>query len=117
VLLLIASLNCAWRGWQLQQPLMVAISLVGFATVATNLWFCTNPIRDPWTGSRNTSSPWSAPGSRSTPAFFAFGAVRLLPEMALTPALWSVPLITGLTLIIYHQRAVTLRFVPARRTA
>jgi hypothetical protein len=43
-------------------------------------------------------------------AFFAFGAVRLLPEMALTPALWSVPLITGLTLIIYHQRAVTLRF-------
>jgi hypothetical protein len=33
-----------------------------------------------------------------------------MPELALTPALWSVPLLTGLVLIIYHQRAVTLRF-------
>ena len=40
-------------------------------------------------------------------AFFAFGAVRLLPELALQPGLWAVPLVVGLALIIYHQRAVT----------
>jgi hypothetical protein len=40
-------------------------------------------------------------------AFFAFGAVRLIPELALQPGLWAVPLVVGLTLIIYHQRAVT----------
>ena len=40
-------------------------------------------------------------------AFFAFGAVRFIPELALQPGLWAVPLIVGLTLIIYHQRVVT----------
>ena len=45
-------------------------------------------------------------------AFFAFGAVRLLPELALTPGLWAIPLVTGLALIIYHQRAV---MAPASR--
>ena len=40
-------------------------------------------------------------------AFFAFGAVRFIPELALQPGLWAVPLIVGLALIIYHQRVVT----------
>jgi len=40
-------------------------------------------------------------------AFVAFGAVRFIPELALQPGLWAVPLIVGLTLIIYHQRVVT----------
>jgi len=39
-------------------------------------------------------------------AFFAFGAVRFVPEIALTPGLWAIPLVTGLVLIVYHQRAV-----------
>jgi hypothetical protein len=39
-------------------------------------------------------------------AFFAFGAVRMLPEAALTPALWSVPLITGIALILWHWRKI-----------
>ncbi|MEL6957275.1 MAG: hypothetical protein AAFO88_11600, partial [Pseudomonadota bacterium] len=42
-------------------------------------------------------------------AFFAFGAVRLLPEAALTPALWATPLTIGLGLILYHRRAIYRR--------
>ena len=42
-------------------------------------------------------------------AFFAFGAVRMFPELALTPALWSVPLITGISLILWHWRSVDRR--------
>jgi len=38
--------------------------------------------------------------------------VRFLPEIALTPGLWAIPLVTGLILIIYHQRAV---MAPVRR--
>ena len=33
-----------------------------------------------------------------------------MPEIALTPALWSAPLIIGIGLILYHQRAATRRF-------
>jgi hypothetical protein len=40
-------------------------------------------------------------------AFFAFGAVRLMPELALTPTLWAIPLVIGLSLIVYHQGVVT----------
>jgi hypothetical protein len=40
-------------------------------------------------------------------AFFAFGAVRTIPTLALHPGLWSIPLIVGLALIIHHQRKVS----------
>lgn len=102
--------NCAWRGWQLQQVLMIAISFVGFATVATNLWFIYKPNPRPVDRIKEHIKSLVGAGISVYTAFFAFGAVRLLPEIALTPALWSVPLITGLVLIIYHQRVVTLRF-------
>jgi hypothetical protein len=39
-------------------------------------------------------------------AFFAFGAVRTFPELALHPGLWAVPLAVGLTLIIVHHRRI-----------
>ncbi|WP_439100828.1 hypothetical protein [Congregibacter sp.] len=110
LLLTVASINCAWQGWQLNQLLMVAISMVGFATVATNLWFLYKPNPRPLDRIKEHIKSLVGAGISVYTAFFAFGAVRMLPEIALTPALWSVPLITGLTLIIYHQRAVTLKF-------
>jgi hypothetical protein len=117
VLLTVASLNCAWRGWLLEQPLMVAISGVGFATVATNLWFLYKPNPRPVDRLKEHIKSLVGAGISVYTAFFAFGAVRLMPELALTPALWSVPLITGLALIIYHQRAVTQRMLGRRPAA
>lgn len=117
VLLTIASANCAWRGMQLGQVLMIAISMVGFATVATNLWFLYKPNPRPVDRIKEHIKSLVGAGISVYTAFFAFGAVRFIPEIALTPALWSVPLITGLSLILYHQRAVTLRFVARGGTA
>jgi hypothetical protein len=110
VLLTAAAGACAWQGWRLGQPLMLAISMVGFATVATNLWYIYKPRPRPVDRIKEHIKSLVGAGISVYTAFFAFGAVRLVPELALTPALWSVPLITGLTLIIYHQRAVTMRF-------
>jgi hypothetical protein len=110
VLLTIAAINCAWQGWQLGQLLMVGISMVGFATVATNLWFLYKPNPRPLDRIKEHIKSLVGAGISVYTAFFAFGAVRYIPELALTPALWSVPLITGVTLIIYHQRVVTLQF-------
>lgn len=117
VLLTLASVNCAWRGWQLQQPLMVAISGVGFATVATNLWFLYKPNPRPVDRLKEHIKSLVGAGISVYTAFFAFGAVRLMPQLALTPALWSVPLITGLALIIYHQRAIVQRMGARGRIA
>lgn len=111
VLLTAASINCFWQGWLIQQPLMMAISLVGFATVATNLWFLYKPRPRPLDRLKEHIKSLVGAGISVYTAFFAFGAVRFIPELALTPALWSVPLITGLALIIYHQRAITRRML------
>lgn len=110
VVLTVAAANCLWRGWLLGQPMMMGISLVGFATVGTNLWFLylPRPIR-PVDRIREHIKSLVGAGISVYTAFFAFGAVRLVPELALTPALWAVPLVVGLTLIIYHRRAVSRR--------
>lgn len=110
LLLVVASVNCAWRGLQVGQVLMVGISMIGFATVATNLWFIYKPQPKPVDRIKEHIKSLVGAGISVYTAFFAFGAVRYVPEIALTPALWSVPLIVGITLILYHQRAVVLRF-------
>jgi hypothetical protein len=108
--LLVAAAACTVQGWRIGQPLMIGISLVGYATVATNLWFLYKPDPRPVDRIREHIKALVGAGISVYTAFFAFGAVRLVPELALAPALWSVPLITGLALIIYHRRAVSRRF-------
>ena len=41
---------------------------------------------------------------------FRLWCSALPPEIALTPGLWAIPLVTGLILIIYHQRAVMAQY-------
>ena len=107
--LFIASLNTAVRGVLIGQPLMIGISTIGFATVATDLWYLYKPTPRPLDWLLEHIKALVGTGISVYTAFLAFGAVRLLPEAALTPALWSVPLIIGLALILYHQRQVTKR--------
>lgn len=116
VILLAASANCAVQGVLIGQAMMVGISMVGFATVATNLWFILKRKPGPVEWLTEHIKGIVGTGISVYTAFFAFGAVRFVPELALTPALWSVPLVTGLGLIIWHQRAVRQRLKP-RKTA
>ena len=113
VVLTVVAANCLWQGWLIRQPMMMGISLVGFATVATNLWFIYKPDPAPVDRIREHIKALVGAGISVYTAFFAFGAVRLVPELALTPALWAVPLVVGLLLIIYHRRAVSRRMAPA----
>jgi len=110
--LILTAANCATVGLQLHQPMMMAMSLVGFATVGTNLWFIYKPSPNAHDYIKEHIKSLVGAGISVYTAFFAFGAVRLMPEIALTPALWAIPLITGLGLIIYHQGVVTRRFRP-----
>ena len=93
---------CAWQGIVLGQLLMVGISIVGFATAGTNLWFIYKPHRGPQDWQKEHLKGLVGAGISVYTAFFAFGAVRLMPEIALNPGLWAVPLVTGLAIILYH---------------
>lgn len=111
-LVMVLAVNTALQGWQLAQPLLLGISVVGIATGVTNLRFIYRaPSRVGW--QLEHIKGLVGAGISVYTAFFAFGAVRLMPELALSPLLWSAPLIVGLSLILWHWRQVLLR-VPNR---
>jgi hypothetical protein len=113
VLLTIAAANCAWQGWKVSMPLMMGISFVGFATVITNLRFILRKQPGPQEWLLEHIKALVGAGISVYTAFFAFGAVRLVPQLALTPVLWGIPLAVGLTLIVYHQRRLLRGFARA----
>jgi hypothetical protein len=106
--LLVAALGCAIEGWLIGQYLMIGMSVVGFATVATNLAFMLNPRPGPKDWLKEHLKGLVGAGISVYTAFFAFGAVRLMPEIALNPFLWAVPLVVGLSIIIWHQAKIRL---------
>lgn len=116
--LVLAACAVAHEGWLLRQPLMYGVTALGFATVGTNLWFIFNrsPGANDWLKEHIKASVGA--GISVYTAFFAFGAVRTFPALALHPILWAIPLTVGLALILYHQRSVSrgaLRRAPSAR--
>jgi hypothetical protein len=106
-LLLLASVNCAIQAWRIGQPIMLGMPAIGLATVASNLQFMLKrePGQLDWL--KEHIKALVGTGISVYTAFFAFGAVRTIPTLALHPGLWSIPLIVGLALIIHHQRKVS----------
>ncbi|WP_284178978.1 hypothetical protein [Rhabdaerophilum sp. SD176] len=115
-LLLVSAFACALDGWRIGQPLMIGIAIVGFATVATNLWFILNPNPGQMDWLKEHIKGLVGAGISVYTAFFAFGSVRIMPWLALHPAMWSIPLAIGVGLIIWHRRKVDLG-MRARRAA
>lgn len=117
LLTFIAAANCFWQGWQLAQPLMMGIAVVGLAASVLNTRFIfqTAPPAQEWLV-QHTRGLVGAGISVYT-AFLAFGAVNLLPAYALNPALWATPTIIGVTYLLYHQARIMRmrqRLAPAR---
>ena len=106
---LAAALNCAWHGALLDQPLMIGISVVGTASAVLNLRFIytDEPPLNEWLV-QHTRGLVGAGISVYT-AFFAFGAVNLLPAIALHPGLWATPCALGVSLLLYHQGRIVLQ--------
>jgi hypothetical protein len=107
--LMIAALNCAWQGWRIEQPLMIGMSVVGVATVMTNMWFLykTEPRVLDW--QKEHLKALVGAGISVYTAFMAFGSVRLLPQLALNPIMWSLPVVAGVSTILWHWRSLDLR--------
>jgi hypothetical protein len=76
------------------------------ATAATNLWFLL--AREPGPGAwiKEHIKALVGAGISVYTAFMAFGSVRIFPEVALNPFMWAVPLVVGVSLIIWHRRVV-----------
>jgi hypothetical protein len=104
---IIAATNCAWQGYLISQPLMLGMSFIGWATAFTNLYFLYKPKLAPNDWLKEHIKSLVGAGISVYTAFFAFGAVRTFPALALHPILWAIPLTVGVILILYHQRKVS----------
>ena len=111
-ILLVLTINCLVHGWAIQQPLVIGISFVGLATVATNMWFLYKPNAQKMDWLQEHIKGLVGAGISVYTAYFAFGALRFIPEAALTPFLWAIPLVTGLSIIFYQQFQVRRKFMP-----
>lgn len=105
----VTAANCAWHGVLIDQPLMIGISVVGLLSAVLNLRFIyqTNPPFNEWL-IQHTRGLVGAGISVYT-AFFAFGAVNLMPALAFNPVLWATPTTLGVGLLLYHQYKVMLQ--------
>jgi hypothetical protein len=101
-ILLAAAAQCAWVGSQIGQPLMQGMAGVGLATVVTNLFFLRRRHLERRHWLKEHIKALVGAGISAYTAFMAFGAVRLMPDLALSPLLWSIPLVVGVTIIAYH---------------
>jgi hypothetical protein len=110
ILVTITAAHCLVRGVMIGQILMVGISFVGFATVATNMWFLMKEKPGFFDWQLEHIKALVGAGISVYTAFLAFGAVRFMPEIALNPVLWAIPLVTGIALIVYNQRKVRKRY-------
>jgi hypothetical protein len=104
--LFVAAVNCLVQGWLIGEVLMIGISMIGFATVATNVNAMYRNPQPPMGWLVEHFKGLVGAGISVYTAFLAFGAVRLMPELALNPLLWAVPLTTGMAIILYHRRDV-----------
>lgn len=105
-LLLIVSIICAGYSLHIAEPIMLGMPAIGIATVASNLTFMLKhePKSIDWL--KEHIKALVGAGISVYTAFFAFGAVRTIPTLVLHPGLWSIPLVVGLALIIYHRLKV-----------
>jgi len=104
--LLLAAFNCALQGFLSGQYLMVGLAIVGVATAATNSWFLYKPSPGPKDWLKEHLKALVGAGISVYTAFMAFGSVRLMPELALHPVMWAIPIATGVSLILWHWRAI-----------
>ncbi len=108
VFVIVAALVCAWQGWLISEVLMMAISLVGIASGVTNLWYIYTPSPSRMAYQLEHVKSGVGAGISVYTAFMAFGFVRLNPSGALDPRMWAIPLVIGLSIIIYQQTRIRL---------
>ncbi len=115
-LVLAAAINCAVHGVILRQPLMILVSVIGFGTTLTYLWYMFRP--DPPRGAYIPEhlKAMVATGIAAYTAFLSVGLVDMFPEHAFNPVIWAVPTVIGMGLIIHFLRQYAPR-PPARATS
>lgn len=109
IAVLATGVNCCIWGIILGQPLMIGVSIIGFGTTATYLWYMFKPAPGPRDYIPEHLKAMVATGIAAYTAFLSVGLIELFPEHAFNPIIWGLPTVFGIGIIGYF-----LRTLPAR---
>ncbi|WP_374145257.1 hypothetical protein [Sphingomonas sp. 28-63-12] len=115
IAVLVTGTNCLVQGIWLGQPLMIGVSIIGFGTTATYLWYMFRPAPGPRDYIPEHLKAMVATGIAAYTAFLSVGLIELFPEHAFNPIIWVLPTICGVAMIGYFLRS--LRGRPRAATA
>jgi uncharacterized membrane protein len=104
IVVLVAAVNCAVHGVILEQPLMILVSVIGFGTTLTYLWYMFRPSPGRTDYIPEHLKAMVATGIAAYTAFLSVGLVDMFPAHAFNPVIWAVPTVIGMALIIWFLR-------------
>lgn len=106
IVMMVSALVCAYEGFVLGQVLMVGIAVIGLVSGTTNLWYIFSSHPRPYFPLMEHVKSGVGAGISAYTAFLSVGLVRLMPEEAFNPAIWSIPSVIGISLILWHHRRI-----------
>ncbi len=106
VAVLLAALKCAWEGVVLSQPLMIGVSIIGFGTTLTYLWYMFRPSPARLDYIPEHLKAMVATGIAAYTAFLSVGLVEMFPAHAFNPLIWALPTVGGMAIIIWFLRGL-----------
>ncbi len=101
---LVAGINCFVQGIILRQPLMILVSIIGFGTTITYLWYILRPVPNAGAYIPEHLKAMVATGIAAYTAFLSVGLIEMFPHQAFNPVIWAIPSIVGMMLIVHFLR-------------
>ncbi len=97
-----------WRshGPIMEPVLMVMVALLGFGTTLTYFRYLLKPQVEPRAYIPEHLKAMVACGIAAYTAFLSVGLIEMVPDHAFNPAIWAVPSVLGMIIIIHHLRAL-----------
>lgn len=104
IAVLVTGINCFAQGILLRQPLMILVSILGFGTTITYLWyiFKASPRASDYIPEHLKAMV--ATGIAAYTAFLSVGLIEMFPHLAFNPVIWAAPSVVGMSLILYFLR-------------
>jgi hypothetical protein len=109
-----AAVNCAVRGYWLGQPLMVGLAILGLGAAATFLIAMFWPSRSRQGYVREHLKAMVGSGIAAYTAFLSVGLLQIVPDYVFNPAIWSIPSLVGIALILVHFRRTDRQAITQR---
>lgn len=98
------AVKCGVEGYRLSQPLMIGLAALGFAAAITFLIAMARRSQRTRSHVREHLKAMVGAGISAYTAFLSVGLLQIFPDHVFNPAIWSIPSMIGVVLILFHFR-------------